>query len=305
MPIHLPPISRRHFLGRAVAAGAGLLASRNLFAADAQPDGNFLALLSDTHIAADRAATSRNVNMADNLQKVAAEIAALKTRPAHVLVNGDCAYLKGEPADYATFVTLLQPIRAALMPVHMTLGNHDDRPNFWNGVEEVKAARRPLTEKHVGILRTPRANWFMLDSLDQVNKTPGLLGEAQLAWLTKALDDNADKPAIVFTHHDLLKPTATNKTGLVDTDKLLAVMEPRKHVKAYIYGHTHTWITEQHASGIHLLNLPPVAYAFNPAKPSGWVEAHLEPGGGKFKLNCLATQHKDHGQVFDLKWRAS
>ncbi|MBI5775543.1 MAG: metallophosphoesterase [Verrucomicrobia bacterium] len=302
MPIHLPPLSRRDFLVRSLLAGAGATLGSRLFAAEKPADPHSWALLSDTHIDASRAKAMRDVNMADNLIAVSKELAALPQRPANVLVNGDCAVLRGEPGDYATFVELLKPIREMGAPVHLTLGNHDEREHFWAGIAGTKAAKRPVEDKHAALVRSERANWFLLDSLDKVNVTPGVLGAAQLKWLGDALDANADKPAIIVAHHNHAE--AEHKGGLMDSDALFAVLAPRKQVKAYIFGHTHNWRTLRHESGIHLVNLPPVAYVFRPTRPNGWVQAWLQPDGMKLKLNALDPKHPEHGQTVELNWRS-
>ena len=67
-------------------------------------------------------------------------------------------------------------------------------------------------------------------------------------------------------------------SGNNDTVALFEVIRPRKQVKAYIYGHTHTWKVEQDDSGLHLINLPPVAYIFHEGDPSGWVRMMLRKG---------------------------
>jgi 3',5'-cyclic AMP phosphodiesterase CpdA len=229
-------------------------------------------------------------------------LGALQAPPAGVFVNGDCAYLKGERADYAALVGLLSPVRAGGMPIHLLLGNHDDRDHFRKSVRQVASVDTAVRDRHVALVRSPRANWYLLDSLDQVNVTPGLLGEAQLAWLAKALDANRDRPAIVVGHHNLEQGEV--KTGLKDGRKLLEVMEPRRHVKAYIYGHTHRWQREQTERGLHVINLPPVAYPFEAPRPSGWVDARLEAEGIRLELRCVDPGHQLQGEVVELKWRA-
>ncbi|MBI3851794.1 MAG: metallophosphoesterase [Verrucomicrobia bacterium] len=301
MPIHLPPITRRQFLTRSIAVGAGLFISPRPVSAEAS-DPHSLILLADTHIAADRNKSARDVNMTDNLKTVAEEFIALPKRPSGVLVNGDCAFNTGEPGDYATLTELLKPIRQAGLPIHLTLGNHDARDHFWAALTEVKAVKRPLADKHVAMLRTLRANWFLLDSLETTNVTPGLLGDAQRDWLVKTLDENADKPAVVFAHHNPQKDNAPS--GLKDTERFFEVIEPRKQVKAYIFGHTHNWNVTKTDGGIHLINLPPVAYVFEKGKPNGWVQAMMQPDSLRLELHCLDRMHKDHGQVLNLKWRA-
>src|SRR5689334_13128665 len=97
MPLHLPPISRRDFLASAAAA---LLAGRAL-GREPRTDPDRWALISDTHIAADRTKVNRGVNMADNLTRVVAEITKLDARPAGAIHVGDAAFQKGELEDYA------------------------------------------------------------------------------------------------------------------------------------------------------------------------------------------------------------
>jgi 3',5'-cyclic AMP phosphodiesterase CpdA len=152
----------------------------------------------------------------------------------------------------------------------------------------------------VSLLRTPHANWFILDSLETTNSTPGLLGRAQLDWLASTLDENPGKPALVLVHHN---PGLTGNMGLKDTAAFLEIIRPRRQVKAYIYGHTHTWRVEKDSSDIHLVNLPPVAYVFQEGQPSGWVRMSLKADSMRLELRCVDTTHKDHRQVVDLKWR--
>src|SRR3954469_15864977 len=205
MPITLPPLSRRRFLAGSLSAGAGLLLRTSwLGAADAPAtDPHRFALLSDLHIAADPALVARGVNMFNNLKQACGEVIALEPRPAAVIVDGDLAYLKGLAEDYATVVGSLKPLREAGMPVHLTLGNHDDRARFWEAIPRAEgAAARPVEDRQVLTIESPRANWFVLDSLDKTNDPPGGLGPKQLDWLGHALDSKADKPALVMVHHD-------------------------------------------------------------------------------------------------------
>jgi Icc protein len=302
MPIHLPPISRRRFLAGSLAAGAGLLCP-GLFAKERGVDAHSWALVSDIHLAANPAQLGRGINMADNFRAVAAEISGSSKRPSAVLVSGDLAFNSGEKEDYATISQLLQPVREAGIPIHLTLGNHDDREHFWSAFTEINAAKRPLVEHQAALLSTPRANWLILDSLEKTLSTPGLIGESQLAWLSKTLDEHKNKPALVVVHHNLNDGTG-KPSGLKDGDQLLGIIRPRKQVKALIHGHTHDWEVKPDSSGIHLINLPPTAYLFKEGKPNGWVHATLERKGIRLELRCLDSKHAQHGEVHDLKWRA-
>jgi hypothetical protein len=52
-----------------------------------------------------------------------------------------------------------------------------------------------------------------------------------------------------------------------------------------------------------LINLPAVAYVFQPGEPSGWVNATLERNSLRLEFRCLDTAHKAHGQKLQLDWR--
>jgi 3',5'-cyclic-AMP phosphodiesterase len=299
MPIYLPTISRREFLRRTALTAATLALSPRLLAAEKQLDENFWALFSDAHVAADRTLIHNKVNMADHLEAVVREVAALPIRPAGIFVNGDCAFNSGEKADYATFARALEPLRQT--PIHLTLGNHDNREHFWDALAMEKSAKRPVADKQALMVTGAKVNWFVLDSLDQTLTTPGVLGKLQLDWLGQSLDAHASKPAIIMLHHN---PGMTeNVPGLKDTAAFLEVIRPRKQVKAYFFGHTHAWSVTQDESGIHFINLPPTSYLFKEGKPTGWVRATVADDGMKLDLRCLDTKHPQHGEVKELKWR--
>ena len=121
MPITLHPISRRSFLKESFAiAGAAALARYGALAAEApRANPNRLALLSDTHIAADRATVQKSgVNMWEHFSVASQQLLAQARqgpdqRPAAVLINGDCVYLRGLVEDYATLLNALAPLRRA------------------------------------------------------------------------------------------------------------------------------------------------------------------------------------------------
>ena len=312
MPVTLSPLSRRAFLSGTAAASVGLVLAHSAAAAnDVDPHRFFL--LSDTHIAADPKTLRGPVNMHDNLKQVCGELLEAGAKPAAVLINGDCVFLQGLEADYATFAGMLKPLREAGMTIHLTLGNHDDRAHFWDAIKAEKDAGtepgKAVENRYVTAIEAPRANWFMLDSLDITNKTPGVATQPQLDWLAKELDARADKPALVMIHHNPVfknpnaAPNPTDKvTGLIDTDALWTVLAPRKQVKVLFFGHTHNWSLTKR-DGIHLINLPTVAYAFAAGKPTGWVDCKLADKGMELTLNCIDKKHPQNNEKQTLEWR--
>jgi 3',5'-cyclic AMP phosphodiesterase CpdA len=303
MPLHFASLSRREFLRRSVLAGAGFLTLPALRAA-ANVDPHRWALLSDTHIAGDPATIAREVNMAEHLRVAVAEVRALAVAPAGVFVNGDCSLDHGLAEDYATFAELLKPVTEAGLPVHLGLGNHDERETFWASLQDARPASPPLVSKQVSVVESARANWFLLDSLDVTKQTPGRLGDEQRSWLVTALDAHPGKPALVMVHHNPIASAPGKQTGLLDTEELLAILLPRRQVKALFYGHTHTWRFAAQ-DGLHLVNLPAVAYPFGKTEVTGWVDCKLREGGAALEMRATDPAHPAHGKVTELTWRAA
>src|SRR5262249_46521131 len=150
-------------------------------------DEDSWALLSDTHLAADRKLSFRGVNMTQHFETVSDELLALPSRPAGVFINGDCAYSSGQKGGLTLLSGLLKPIRESQFSVHLSLGNHDNRERFWDALTDEKNRPHP-SDRQVALVRSARANWFILDSLETTLSTPGLLGREQLDWLSHSLD---------------------------------------------------------------------------------------------------------------------
>ena len=303
MPVTLPQLSRRKFLKRAALAGAAAAFAPSSYARlfGKARDKHTFAIFSDTHIAADAALEHGGINMADNFAAGVRELAAWPVKPAAVIMNGDLAFKSGQPEDYPTFGKLIAPVRA-LAPIHLSLGNHDQRENFWSAFPHDAIRPGATLSRQATVFAGDRANWFLLDSLDVTDHTPGELGTDQLGWLDRELDLRSDRPAMVVCHHNLQAPG--ENIGLKDSAALEECFTRHRQVKAFIYGHTHDWHIETHASGVHLINLPPTAYVFEAGRPSGWVLCTLARDGAEFELRALDPKHPEHAQIKKLSWRA-
>ena len=306
MPIILPPIPRRQFLKYSRAfAGTTLLSTCAWATSDSEQatlDPSRVALLADTHISADptqvypgtkwpgspvKEEEHEWVNMADCLAQTVRSVIALNPRPAHLIINGDCALSRGTTDEYKEFLRLVEPIRAAGVTLHVTIGNHDNRENLWKLLPFLK-------EEQVGIqanvIELPHANLILLDS-----GRKGILGEKQLHWLAKQLDERADKPAIIFGHFNPSpnRGVRPNK-GMKDGASLLKLLAERHHARAYFYGHTHEWQCDQQGH-LHLVNLPAVSYYFGKGHAHGWVDMKLSEISASLELHCIDTKHSQHG----------
>jgi len=303
MPITLPQLSRRAFLKRAALAGAaGALAPHSYASLFSKSrDKHTFAFFSDAHIAGDAKTLHGGVNMADNLAACTRELAVWPVKPAAVIVNGDLAFTSGKAEDYGTFGELIHPLRA-VAPLHLSLGNHDNRKTFWEAFPDDAAQPATVPDKQAVVFASERANWFLIDSLDMTAVTPGYIGKPQLDWLARELEARPEKPALVVCHHPI---DMTGLMGLRDSVALMDLLVKHQQVKAFIFGHTHNWNIEQHPTGVHLINLPQTAYPFQVGRPSGWVRATLAKDGAEFELRCLDPHHPEHAQKTQLKWRTA
>lgn len=299
MPVTLPPLTRRGFL-----ASAGVLLVRPSITRAADADPHRVALLSDSHIGEKPENTDRDCNMADRLKLVAAEVAKLNPSPVCTVIDGDLAHKTGTAAEYELFAKLIEPVREAGIPLHLGLGNHDNFSRFADGLAKLRPKDKPVEGKQVVVVELERVNLFVLDSYDPKNTVGGILGSEQLKWLAKALDDRKSKPAVVCVHHPLQLNATKGKqaNGIADTADLWPVLKDRSHVKAFVFGHTHTWKLAE-KDGVHLINLPAIGYPFAKGEVSGWVDARFTENGVKLEVRAIDPKHAKHGEKAELTWR--
>ena len=313
MPIHIIPIKRRRFLDLSAKGAVATIVVPSVLAIPGKEvpiDLHRFAFLSDTHIMANPTAVARGINMADHLRQVVEEIAAQTTKPGGVVVNGDLATDGSPPTAgaYRYLAQLLIPLSNLGIPIHLTMGNCDRRSLFADTLTAMLPRTPPVAGRLVNVLKTERANFFLLDSLYNTERTvtEGDLGMEQIGWLTRALDKHLEKPAIVICHHNVNQPEAKSDTaqkgGLRDGAELVDALLPRKHVKAFIFGHTHEW-RHWELDGIHFINLPTTAYIFDPEEPRGWVDVRLEKRGMSLRLESLDKTHPKHKEKLVLRWR--
>jgi Icc protein len=305
MPIILPPITRRQFVKGALALGGTAMMTPCALAADSERvelAPNRVALLADTHISANpnlvypgtkwpgspvKEGEHEEVNMADCLTQAVKGVIALNPRPAHLIVNGDCALSNGKEAEYKEFLRLVEPIRATGITVHVTIGNHDNRTHLWKLLPFLKKEQMGI---QAGVIELPYANLVLLDS-----GRKGILGDKQLNWLASQLDEQADKPALIFGHFNPYPNRGVRPIrGMRDGPSLLKLLAERKHARAYFYGHTHEWRYDQR-DHLHLINQPAVSYYFGKGHAHGWVDMKLSEASADLELHCINRKHKQHG----------
>ncbi|MFT6862979.1 MAG: Icc protein [Akkermansiaceae bacterium] len=318
MPITLPPFTRRGFIANTLGIAGGTLLCPRLSLAESDDsqrplDPDPIALRADTHIDADlkrfiygtkwpgspiKQDEHEGVNMAEWLTRVVRDILNLNPRPAHAIVNGDCARRSGTADEYQEFLGLLKPLREAGITVHVTIGNHDNRKLLWQVIPDLKVEQ---AARHVGALTLSKGELIFLDS------DRGTLGDDQLECLGKQLADQEQGalPVLGFIHYNPYpRPGVRPSKGLSqsESESLLKVLTKHKRAKACFFGHTHDWAVEEWI-GVDMINQPPVGYYFGKGKPYGWIDMKLSDGGAALELRCVDPKHPRHGEDHELRWR--
>lgn len=289
-------LTRRLFLGKTALAGfaAALSACSQLPRRTATQKVLHMALLSDTHIPADRTNSYRNFQPWQNLERTVPEI--LAAAPEGIVICGDAARLEGKTEDYKELQSLLEPLRRS-MALHIGLGNHDDRANFLNVFNNLTANRAPVQSRYVTILEHAAVRLVVLDSLLYPNKTPGYIGREQRNWLDSFLAASHDRPVALFVHHTL----GDGDGDLLDTDRLISIVRRHRHVKAIFYGHSHEWKIAR-GDGVALINIPALGYNFKDSEPVGWLEARFQSNGVNLELHPLAGTTQWQKQTRFVPW---
>lgn len=288
------PISRKTFIKQSATLVGALSVGSSFFAHAAPKQTLHYALLSDTHVAADQNNEYRKFFPYQNLQKVVAQLNKMQHKG--IIINGDVSRLEGKEEDYLIVKSLLSPL-SSKAPIHMGMGNHDNRAPFFK-IFPVQATPQ-VEDKHVSVIESDPVRIIILDSLLYVNKVAGLLGKSQRSWLENFLKSSDEKPTVLFVHHTL----EDKDSDLLDAERMFDVIRPHQKVKAVFYGHSHRYHIEER-EGIYLINLPAVGYNFEDEQPIGWVDALFKPSGVDLKLHAIGGNLARDGESKLLEWRA-
>lgn len=212
---------------------------------------------------------------------------------AFVLLAGDLAD-RGELAAYHHLRELLAPLP---MPVHVTLGNHDDRAAFLSvfGADRDDPQGRVSTAIDAGGHRI-----ILLDTTE-----PGLVGgrlcQGRLDWLRARLDEAQDRPVILVQHHHA-NPLSlpVDEIILENAEDYVSVLLGHPEIRQVIAGHVHlpssaVW------RGIPMTTLAGSHYSVTPHVP-GVPGAQRQLEGPAQLAVVLASQDgvtvhfQDHGE---------
>jgi 3',5'-cyclic-AMP phosphodiesterase len=186
------------------------------------------------------------------------------------VVTGDLVR-DGEPAAYTRLREVLEGLP---WPVHLLLGNHDDRRAFRDAFPEAPVDEAGFVQQAVP---TPAGTCLMLDTHAPA-RPDGELCARRIAWLAARLGETTG-PVLLFLHHPPLPVGIPfmDGMGLKDADALWGALAPhRGRVRHIFHGHLHRPIAGSWR-GIPLSSLRGTAFAVSlDQQPGKAAVSHLE-----------------------------
>jgi 3',5'-cyclic-AMP phosphodiesterase len=149
------------------------------------------------------------------------------------VLAGDLADL-GQPSAYEHLKAIIARLP---IPVHITLGNHDDRASFLSVFGDgYIAAETGKVDKTID-LKGYRI--ILLDS-SEPGRVDGVLSEAQIAWLRARLAEAMDRPVIVILHHNAnALHIESDNIRILEPDAFFAALKTHPDIRQVIAGHVH------------------------------------------------------------------
>lgn len=148
------------------------------------------------------------------------------------ILAGDLADL-GQPAAYERLKTILARLP---IPVHITLGNHDDRVAFLSVFGDGFIAETGKVDK---VVDAKGYRIVLLDS-SEPGRVDGVLSDAQVGWLRARLAEAIDRPVIVILHHNAnALHLESDNIRMLEPDAFIAALKTHPDIRQVIAGHVH------------------------------------------------------------------
>lgn len=167
-----------------------------------------------------------------------------RTQAAIAFINknhadADLLVIAGDLADHgdATSYRRIKDLFAEIdLPYVVTLGNHDNRPNF---LAEFGDVADPETGKVDRAVVLNGCGVIILDS-SEPGIGSGRLSATQLDWLSKRLAEYASMPVVVVLHHNICPLHNQNDRIILEQrDALVEVLREHSDIRTVVSGHVH------------------------------------------------------------------
>lgn len=189
-------------------------------------------VMSDLHIMP-KGELSMTLDTGERLERAVDAVIARHADADFCVLAGDLADL-GQPAAYEHLKTIIARLP---IPVHITLGNHDDRPSFLDAFGQNFASKE--TGKVDKVIDIKGYRIIVLDS-SEPGRVDGVLEDAQIAALRVWLAEAVDRPVIVILHHNAnALHIGSDTIRLLEPTAFIDALKTHPDIRQVIAGHVH------------------------------------------------------------------
>lgn len=186
------------------------------------------------------------------LDRTLATLVALKPQPDMLFATGDLI----DRGDLASYERLRDAFAGLPFPVHLVLGNHDERENFL----QTFPAYQPVDGFVQYVVDAGPVRAIVLDTL-QPGRHGGAFCDTRVAWLRARLDEAPDRPTLIVLHHPPIElGIAWMNTHPAEpwVEQLASCLRGRTNIVGAICGHIHR-ATATFWEGVMVLTCPSTA----------------------------------------------
>lgn len=188
-------------------------------------------VMSDLHVMP-RGELSMTLDTGARLEQAVDAVIARYGDADFCVLAGDLTDL-AQPAAYARLKTIIARLP---IPVHITLGNHDERPVFLEVFGPGFVAETGKVDKVIDI----KGHRIILLDSSEPGRVDGVLEAAQIAWLKARLAEAMDRPVIVILHHNAnALHIESDNIRILEPDAFIAALKTHPDIRQVIAGHVH------------------------------------------------------------------
>lgn len=203
--------------------------------------------ITDLHMVAD--GLLYGLDPAERLRACIADVNARHADADCVVITGDLAH-NGDERAYGRLQEILTDLK---MPVHLLIGNHDDRATFRKVYASAPVDPAGFVQH---AFDTGGGRFICLDT-NEKGVHHGVLDGARLKWLADELERAGDAPVYLFMHHPPLAVgiQRMDTISLRDSERFAQAVCGRPNVRHLFFGHLHRPISGVW-KGLPFANLP-------------------------------------------------
>lgn len=183
--------------------------------------------LTDLHLFNDKTKKLLNIITYHSVEKIIDHIYQYEKDYEAIIVTGDISQDE-TVASYQLAINLLKQLNK---PIYYLQGNHDKKENL----DLVFSKQKPIEE-----LYSPYWNFISVDTVDY-GKDSGLISNDELNKLKNKISKNEKNNIALIMHHHCLKlgTPLIDDCMLLNSNKLLEIIDKEKRIKLVICGHAH------------------------------------------------------------------